>query len=154
MKICEEYSHLKAQEIIDGKGSVLTEIRTFLNDKTIILAKNETIPIKKIIASKFNNAGWSDKVKVGTTNLTISFLKDEIGVCFQLGNVARTYADVLKLCLLGEKNKIKAGIIIVPDKLESKILGANYADYQRLANEIKLFKDILRTPILIIGLSN
>lgn len=154
MKVCEEYSHLNAIEIIESKGHLLKQVRTFLNDKSCVFAKNATIPIKKKIALKFNNAGWSDKVRVSKSNLTISFLKDEIGVCFQLGNVARTYADVLKLCLLGEKGKIKAGIIIVPDKLESKMLGTNYADYRRLSGEIKIFKDILRTPILIIGLSN
>lgn len=86
--------------------------------------------------------------------MTISFLKDKIGLCIQLGNVSRTYADILKLNYLGHNGKISAGVIIVPGVLETKKLGANYARFDRLSREIELFSEIIETPILVLSLSD
>lgn len=86
--------------------------------------------------------------------LSISFLKSRVGVCFQIGNVARTYADILKLNQLNKKGIIDVGVIVVPHKLESKKMGANYAQFDRLANELSQFSDIISAPIIVIGLSN
>lgn len=59
-------------------------------------------------------------------------MKNRVGVCFQLDNVARMYADLLKLQVLGKNGKIDAGVIIVPYGHESKLLGANYPRYDCL----------------------
>lgn len=152
MKVCDIYSHLKAIDKI--KGDLLKEIENLLTDNSIVFGKNRPDEIKRKISKKFNDKGWADKIRVGNSRLTISFLKSKVGVCVQLGNVARTYADILKLAQLGKKNVIDIGVIVVPHKIESKILGANYAQYDRLASEIKHFEDIIHTPIIIIGLSN
>ena len=110
--------------------------------------------IKAKVSERFNQNGWADKVKVGNSNLTVSFVKSKVGVCFQIGNVARTYADILKLASLNQKGIIDVGIIIVPHKLESKLMGANYAQFDRLAKELNQFIDIVPCPILVLGLSN
>jgi len=154
MKICDIYSHLYAADKLKGKGEIFNEIESILTDEKLIFGKHRPSEIKSKINNKFNNKGWADKTRIGQSRLTISFLKSKVGVCFQLGNVARTYADILKLTQLGKKNVIDVGLIIVPHKIESKKLGANYAQYDRLANEMKHFADIISTPILIIGLSN
>jgi len=86
--------------------------------------------------------------------LTITFLKKKVGICFQIGNVARTYADILKLSQLNKKGIIDVGVIIVPHKNESKLMGANYAQFERLVKELAQFKEIVPTPIIVIGLSN
>lgn len=154
MKICDQYNHHNALEIIRSKNGILKEITDILTDGNLLFGKNQPKDIKARINEHFNCRGWADKVKVGRSNLTISFLKSKIGVCFQIGNVARTYADILKLSQLKSKGIIDAGIIIVPHKLESIKMGANYAQYNRLTNELAHFSDIISTPILIIGLSN
>ncbi|MCD7963783.1 MAG: hypothetical protein LUF90_09640 [Rikenellaceae bacterium] len=110
--------------------------------------------IKKLIGNGFNSKGWADNVKVDNSNLTVNFVKDGVGVCFQIGNVARTYADILKLMHLHNKGKIEIGVMIVPAPSASKTLGANYARYDRLARELNLYKDIITVPILAIGLTN
>jgi len=156
MKICNKYSHLSALEIIRKKPTIYKEVEQVLNDKSLKFGRGNTHRIKKKISQGFNDLGWADKTKVGhgTSKLTINFLKSKVGLCFQIGNVSRTYADILKICYLGNEEIIDAGIIVVPNHIESNILGANYAKYDRLEREITLFESITKTPILILGLSN
>jgi len=154
MKICDQYSHHKGLEKIQGKNGLLKEIKLIVTHNDLTFGTTPPKEIKAAIGDRFNQKGWADKVKVGNSNLTISFMKSKVGVCFQIGNVARTYADILKLSQLNKKRIIDAGVIIVPHKIESKLMGANYAHYDRLANELSQFSDIVSTPILVIGLSN
>ncbi len=154
MKICDQYSHHHGLEELLKKDNILKEIQSIINDSEITFGNVKPKDIKSRVSQKFNEKGWADKVKVDKSKLTISFLKLKVGVCFQIGNVARTYADLLKLSQLYKKAIIDVGIIIVPHKLESKLMGANYAQFDRLAKELVLFSDILPTPILLIGVSN
>jgi hypothetical protein len=154
MKICDQYNHLNAIELIHLKDGILEELTDIVNASELIFGDTKPTIIKSLINERFNHLGWTDKVKVGTSNLTISFLKTKTGVCFQLGNVARTYADILKLMQLHNRGIIDVGIICVPHKIESLKMGANYAQYNRLAKEVAQFKDIITVPILVIGLSN
>jgi hypothetical protein len=154
MKICDQYNHHNGLEEIQNKNGIIDEIRTVVTDAKLSFGKNPPKEIKYRISERFNQKGWADKVKVGNSKLTISFMKSKVGVCFQIGNVARTYADIIKLSQLNKNNVIDAGVIIVPHKLESKLMGANYAMYDRLVKELSQFSDIISTPILVIGLSN
>lgn len=154
MKICDQYNHHEGLEIIQIRDGLFKEVMEILTNKNLIFGTSPSKEIKSRISEGFNKKGWGDKVKIGNSNLTISFLKSKIGVCFQIGNVARTYADILKLNQLNKKGIIDAGIIIVPHKLESKKMGANYAQFDRLAKELAQFSDIIPVPILVLGLSN
>jgi hypothetical protein len=154
MKIGNLFSYLDAEKKFKHKRKLFLEITRILNVKEIVFGLHGSKEIKQKINYRFNNKGWADKIKIRKTNLTISFVKNRIGVCCQLGNVARTYADVLKLALMHKNKIIDMGIIIVPHKFESKKLGANYAQYERLTSELESFKNIINVPILIIGLSN
>jgi len=154
MKICDQYNHLNAMELILKKDGILNELTDIVNNRDLIFGSTRPAFIKSIINDRFNQLGWADKVKLANSNLTISFLKEKTGVCFQIGNVARTYADILKLMQLHKRGIIDVGIIYVPHKIESIKMGANYAQYNRLAKEVAQFKDIITIPILVIGLSN
>lgn len=154
MKNSDQYSHRNALEIIQSKDNIMSELNDIVNISDIKFGTHSPNNIKTIISDRFNEKGWADKVKVGRSNLTISFLKSKIGVCFQIGNVARTYADILKLMQLHHKGVIDAGVIFVPHALESKKMGANYAQYERLSKEIVHFKEIITMPVLVIGISN
>lgn len=154
MKICDQYNHHGGLELIQSKANLWKELSDVLTASNLNFGTNPPKEIKSIICERFNQKGWADKVKVGTSNLTISFLKSKVGICFQIGNVARTYADILKLSQLNNKGIIDVGVIIVPHKLESKKMGANYAQFDRLAKELSQFGDIVSVPIIVIGLSN
>ena len=154
MKVSAYHNHLKAQEILSEKGSLIIEIEKILNNSNLQFGTTHPSDIKEIIREKFTHKGWVDKVKVTHSRLTINFMKNKCGTCFQLGNVARTYADILKLMQLHHKKVIDVGVIIVPLKFESKSLGKNYARYERLEEEIKLYKEIIKVPLYLMGLSN
>jgi len=154
MKICDQYDHRKGLATIQAKSNLLQELISILTCKDMSFGKDFPKEIKAKVSERFNQNGWADKVKVGNSNLTVSFVKSKVGVCFQIGNVARTYADILKLASLNQKGIIDVGIIIVPHKLESKLMGANYAQFDRLAKELNQFIDIVPCPILVLGLSN
>ena len=154
MRVTTYYDHLKAENALKFKGKLLEEVLQFLTDPKIRFGITHPSDIKDIIGEKFEYNGWADKVPVAKSKLTINYMKSKCGVCFQLGNVARTYADILKLMQLHYIKAIEVGIIIVPLKIESKKLGANYAQYERLEKEIKLYNDIIAVPIFLIGISN
>src|SRR4051794_16820152 len=98
MKVCDTYSHLCALERILEKQNILTEIHGVLEDHSISFSRNRPQEIKARVAERFNRLGWADRVRVNNNSkLTINFMKDRVGICFQLGNIARTYADILKL---------------------------------------------------------
>jgi hypothetical protein len=153
MKLFDQFDHLKALKLVQDKN-LYRELIEIVSLDNLSFGKKRPNEIKNIIGDRFDEKGWADKVKVVTSNLTISFKKSGIGVCFQIGNVARTYADILKLMALHQKGAIEVGAIIVPGTKESKILGANYASYERLEREIILYKEIIAVPLLVIGLSN
>jgi len=136
------------------KKDIWIEIESILNEPNLKFKKNSSRKIKTEINRKFNEKGYSDRIRILNTRLTISFIKSKVGICFQIGNVARTYADILKLSYLINNRLIDVGVIIVPMSEESKLLGTNYAKYERLFDELKLFKDVIKLPILLIGLSN
>lgn len=154
MKISDQYDHLNGLRAVQTKDGLLAEVCDILSDSKVVFGVLPPKQIKSRISGKFNDKGWADKVRLGSSKLTINFLKSKVGVCFQIGNVARTYADILKLCQLYKNGVIDVGIMIVPHKPESKKLGANYAQFDRLASELEQFKDIISTPILVLGLSN
>lgn len=153
MKIFDQYDHLKALKLIQDKN-LYRELIDIVSLAGLSFGEKRPNEIKSIIGYRFDEKGWADRVKIVTSNLTISYKKSGIGVCFQIGNVARTYADILKLMALHQKSIIEVGVIIVPGKEESKILGANYASYERLERDVILYKDIITVPVLVIGLSN
>ena len=155
MKISDQFELHNPKEIIQNKQNIWEEINQVLMLCSLSFGKDRPSQIKGILSNEFNRLGWADRVLIRKQdNLTISYLKNRIGICVQFGNVARTYADVLKLTYLGNKNIIDAGIIIVPGNDESKLLGANYANFDRLSREMIIFSEILSYPILILAIIN
>ena len=84
--------------------------------------------------------------------MTITSMKDEVGLCLQTGNMARMYADLIKLQTLYLDNAIKAAAIIVPSNPIAKLLGSNIAEAKRLERELKIFKKAYHVPTLVFGL--
>ena len=154
MKICEYYEHNGAIKTLESRLP-LADIKNIVEAQNIKFGKDNPKHIKEIISERFNKEGWADRVKVvPNANLTISFMKNRVGVCFQLGNVARMYADLLKLEEMGQDRKIDVGVIILPDALKLAKLGANYVRFDRLAKELQIYAKIFKLPILLLSLAN
>ena len=84
--------------------------------------------------------------------MTITSLKDQVGLCLQTGNMSRMYADLMKLQTLYLDNSIKAAAIILPSKDVAKILGDNIAAFDRLERELEIFKKAYHVPTLVISM--
>ena len=84
--------------------------------------------------------------------MTITSIKNEVGLCLQTGNMARMYADLMKLQTLYLNNAIKAAVIVVPSEPVAKLLGSNIAQAKRLTRELDIFKKAYHVPTLIFAL--
>lgn len=98
--------------------------------------------------------GWAKNVKIAGSNLSVSFLRESIAVCVQLGNVSRTYADLLKMQTLIASGRVGIAVEVVPAIGASKLMGSNHASFERLIRDLELFKHTIVGPILVVGLEN
>ena len=115
--------------------------------------KKYSVPeLKKILVKKISENGWSGPFRVDNrTHITISSKKGDVGLCIQLGNVSRIYADLLKLQVLYNKGIIKAGMIIVASDYSAKKMSGNMASFERLEREYSLYEEIITIPTVVIG---
>lgn len=106
-------------------------------------------PIEKILAVN----GWSNRIRVVPDyTISISSMCDEVGLCLQFGNMARLYADLLKLQLMYLNGTIKSAIYILPMKKFALELGVNVVNYERLTHELQIFQKIIKVPMVVIGI--
>lgn len=110
----------------------------------------------KEIMSKLHSCGWSDCVPLSVySKISITSTYNEIGLCIQTGNVARTYADLLKLQTLYTDGKIRAGIVVLPSKECADAIGKNVANYERFIRELTyIFSRVITIPMLLIFFNN
>jgi hypothetical protein len=98
-------------------------------------------------------SGWSSEVAVSRdSDMTITSLKNDVGLCLQTGNMARIYADLIKLQAMYLENYIKSAAIILPSHPLAKLLGSNIAQAKRLERELKIFKKAYHVPTLVFAL--
>ena len=133
------------QDIVSNVQGIVAEI----NPK---LSKNSVGIIKEAVKDRLEKEGWTGEYRLDTASkITISSYLRGIGLCFQTGNVGRIYADLLKLQTLYTKEKIVAGIILVPQSNTAKELGSNMANFERLTRELPIFNQVITMPIVVIG---
>jgi hypothetical protein len=155
MKISENYCFLCTTRDVESNNRILLDIVTTVKSCPHSFARSNPSIIKAFFNEALNKIGWVSDVKIDyRIQATVNFLKDDVAFVLQLGNVARIYADLLKFSYLKEKGIINLGVIALACKHEAKLLGANYANYERLVNELQVYKNIISTPMLILGLTN
>lgn len=109
--------------------------------------------IRDAILTGLKASGWSGKVPVAKgSDITITSMRDEVGLCLQTGNMARMYADLIKLQTLYLDNAIKSAVIIVPSEPLAIQLGSNIAQSKRLERELDIFKKAYHVPTLVFAL--
>lgn len=130
---------------------ILDEVKGSIPGKPAILSAT---PCRDAILTTLRGAhGWSDEVKLSPdAKITITSCKQDIGLCVQTGNMARFYADLMKLSLLHTQERIYAAIFVLPTQALAKAWGSNIAEYERLCNELPIFAPDLHVPILVVGL--
>jgi hypothetical protein len=98
--------------------------------------------------------GWVKGLAVGTSRLSIGYARDRIGMCIQMGNTSRVYADLLKLETIYRLEAIDQAVLVVPSDEYSATLGTNYANFNRVEQDIQAFSPTISVPILLISIDN
>lgn len=103
--------------------------------------------------AELKDRGWSYKGTV-IPELTIryGFRKNQLGVETQFSNVARFYSDIFKLQLSYNRDKIDAGVLILPTKQHANQIGSNLANFERAEEELVQSRPMYSVPLWIIGI--
>jgi hypothetical protein len=145
------YSHCEGDKAIPL--SLHSEIAEAITSITVKPTKGAAKKIRLAFLDSLKGSGWSGEVAVAEgSDMTVTSIKDEVGLCLQTGNMARMYADLMKLQTLRLDNAIKAAAIIVPSNRMAKLLGSNVADAKRLERELNIFKKAYHVPTVVFGL--
>jgi hypothetical protein len=141
-----------------GGASALNQVcvesvKKIIADSTLAKRDRTTKKVRSRILDALHRAGWSDETKLdASSGITITSVRNSVGMCFQTGNMGRIYADLLKLQLLFSRKKITGAIIMLYSKATARELGQNLANFDRLAKELSIFKEVISVPALIFGL--
>src|ERR1035441_4032426 len=132
-------------------AAIVEEVQRAIPGRPSIMSAT---PCRDAILTNLRGAcGWSDEVKLSPdAKITITSCKEDIGLCVQTGNMARFYADLMKLSLLHTQERVYAAIFVLPTQDLAVDWGSNIANYERLCNELPIFSPVLNIPILVIGL--
>ena len=132
---------------------LVNEITQAITDVNVNASKGSTTNIRHSLLNGLLSTGWSSEVAVSSNSeITITSVKNMVGLCLQTGNVARMYADLLKLQKLYIDDAISAAVMVVPSPEVAKILGSNITNSARLQNELQVFKKVIYMPIVLIAM--
>lgn len=119
------------------------------------------VPLKRGAATRVRDAftqalissGWSGELQIAAdSKITITSCRKSTGLCFQTGNMARMYADLLKLQTLYLNGTITCGALVLPSSVVARKIGDNIANASRLERELAIFKKVISLPSLIFSL--
>jgi hypothetical protein len=145
------YSHCAGNERVPQV--LQDEISTAIKSILIKATKGSGAVIRDDLMKKLISKGWSREVSVSRdSEMTITSIKSGVGFCFQTGNMARIYADLLKLQKLYMDNSIASAIIIIPSSPIAKIIGDNIAHATRLERELEIFCKVINIPLILYAL--
>lgn len=145
------YGHRFGDKIVPA--AMIAEAVAAIEACSIAPKKRASKSIKDAILASLLSAGWPSKVGMDAiSKISITSLKNKIGLCFQTGNMGRMYADLIKLQTIYLRGSIDAGIYILPETACAKILGDNIADRGRLMRELTIFDRAISVPLAVIGI--
>lgn len=117
------------------------------------LTEGASQDIRDEILGRLTAEGWSAEVRVAAdSEMTITSIRDHVGLCLQTGNMARAPYDLLKLQTLYYDGHIRAAVMIVPSRDAAKKLGKGLVDASRLEREMTIFKKAYNVPTVVYSL--
>ena len=108
--------------------------------------------LRKEILSQLTDLGWSDQVRIHKdSKISITSISGKTGLCLQTGNMSRFYADLLKLETLFRDGHISGAVYLLPLKTFAVKLGSNVANFERLVEELDIFRATVTVPLSVYG---
>jgi|APSaa5957512535_1039671.scaffolds.fasta_scaffold236936_1 hypothetical protein len=147
-------SHRSGKQIIGDE--VVHRVEGVLHGSTYVVHRNCAREFRKEILDELALDGWSGEVNINrTSRIAITSMRGRNGLCLQTGNMARFYADILKLQALFLDDIISSAFYLIPTLACTRIMGSNIANFERLNTELKnIFYKVITVPIVIIGFEN
>lgn len=147
------HSHYNGSEVVPS--SYVDELRNTIEGYSKRLGLYKINDFKEYLIPAIRRKGWSDEFYLDrTSKITITSVKDNTGLCVQTGNMARMYADLLKLQALYSRGTISGGILILATAACGRTFGGNVASYERVIRELAIFDKVITMPLVIIGFDN
>ena len=126
------------------------EIRTAIKAVSIKPARGQAPKLSDGFKKHLHSSGWSSPITLSkNSGITITSIKGATGLCVQTGNMARMYADWLKLQRLYLDGGITCGAMMVPSMPTAKLLGENIVHASRLIQELTLFNKVINIPMIV-----
>ena len=148
------YNYRSGKEVIPKE--VAEGVISVIDGLDYSLGKYDIKHFKDDLSDQLKMQGWSGKVHLSVkSSISITSILKDIGLCTQTGNMARMYADLIKLQALYMDQKIKAAIFVLPTKECANSFGGNVANYDRFLNELtNIFSKVITVPMVIVGFDN
>lgn len=145
------YSHCAGAERVPAR--LRDEVAEAIGGIEVAPEKGAAPRIRQAFLSNLKALGWSREVPVARgSDMTVTSLKDGVGLCLQTGNMARMYADLIKLQTLYLDNAIGSAVVVLPCQPLALQLGDNIAQASRLERELEIFRKAYHVPTLLLAL--
>lgn len=146
-----KHSHKSGERVVPT--DVAAAVEAILRGIDRPLRRRSAPTIRQEIIGLLHEQGWSDEVRINARRgLTLTAKLGKTALCLQTGNMARFYADLLKLQAQFVDGKITSGVYILPTRHAAKQMGDNMANFERLTSElVTLFEKVITIPLLIYG---
>lgn len=133
--------------------SLKKEIQKAIDGIDVFIKNGAAKKIRDEFLTSLVTTGWSGELVLSPdSNITITSSKSDVGLCLQTGNMARMYADLLKLQALYLNGSISCGALVLPSAPLAAKLGSNIANATRLERELEIFKKVYNLPTLVFSL--
>ena len=139
----------------------LERVPRHILDEVLAAAEAVDVSIKRgaapLIRDQFvaalRSQGWSSEVAVSRgSDMSITSMREDIGLCLQTGNMARMYADLIKLQTLYLNDAIRGAVFVLPSQPVARAIGDNIAEATRLERELEIFRKAFYVPTLVVAL--
>ena len=143
------HSHAGGLEVVPLSHQ--QEIATAINAMTQPIQARAARTLRAQFLHSLVESGWSGEVAVqaSLSDISITSLKQNTGLCLQTGNMSRFYADLLKLQAMYLDNTILCGAFVLPSRDVAVVLGDNVAQADRLIRELSLFRKVITLPLVV-----
>lgn len=144
------YSHNSGDRVVPQ--DVAAQVEQSLKECNGLIRPNGARQLRTAILERLRMVGWSNPVRLrAQRGLTITAMHDRLGMCLQTGNMARFYADLIKLQAQFVDGKISSAVYILPLREAAVRLGSNIANFERFTAELEIFRGVITVPILVVG---
>ena len=146
-----KYNHLGGEGAVPEALQI--EVEQAIESITVKPANGKATEIRDMFLRSIAGEGWSGETPVSReSNITVTSIKDDVGLCLQTGNMARVYADLLKLQTMYMNSAIRSAVVVVPSYPVAKKLGSNIANAKRLEQELEIFRLAYSVPTIVFSM--